>query len=89
LLELGPRNLTVTWSLLALAVFVLGFALQARLYRLAGMIFVTLAIARVFLVDVWQFDTLLRIVSFLVLGAVLLVLGFFYNRWTEKLRRWL
>jgi uncharacterized membrane protein len=53
------------------------------------MIFVTLAIARVFLVDVWQFDTLLRIVSFLVLGAVLLVLGFFYNRWTEKLRRWL
>jgi len=88
LLEFGAKHLTVSWSLLALAVFLIGFVAHARVYRLAGMTFVTVAIGRLFLVDVWQFDTLLRIVSFLVLGAVLLVLGFFYNRFAEQVRRW-
>ena len=30
-----------------------------------------------------------RIVSFLILGAVLLLLGFVYNRFAETIRRWL
>ena len=54
----------------------------------SGILEVRAASGRLFLVDVWQFDTLLRIVSFLVLGAVLLVLGFFYNRFAEQVRRW-
>jgi len=45
--------------------------------------------ARLLAVDVWRFDTLYRIVSFLVLGGVLLVLSFVYSRFAETLRRWL
>jgi uncharacterized membrane protein len=48
-----------------------------------------LAGGRLFFMDVWRFDTLPRIVSFLVLGAVLLVLSFIYNRFSETMRRWL
>ena len=44
---------------------------------------------RVFFVDVWVFDPVYRIVSFIVLGLVLLVVGYCYNRLEEKLRRWL
>src|SRR4029078_6330625 len=35
LLEFGAKHLTVSWSLLALAVFLIGFVAHARVYRLA------------------------------------------------------
>lgn len=43
----------------------------------------------VFLIDIWKFEPLYRILSFMTLGVVLLVIGYFYNRFEEKLRRWL
>jgi uncharacterized membrane protein len=38
-------------------------------------------------VDVWRLETLHRILSFLVLGIVLLVLGFVYNKYADRIRR--
>jgi uncharacterized membrane protein len=43
----------------------------------------------VFFVDVWAFNPVYRILSFIVLGVVLLLVGYFYNRFEEKLRRWI
>ncbi len=83
----GSGGLTVAWSILALIVFGTGLALRERIYRLGGFTFLALAVGRVFLVDVWRLETLARILSFLVLGAVLLVLGFVYNRYAEQIRR--
>jgi uncharacterized membrane protein len=40
-------------------------------------------------VDVWQLETIYRILSFLVLGAVLLLLGYLYNRFADRIREWL
>lgn len=37
-------------------------------------------------VDVWQFD---RIFSFLVLGVILVAIGFLYNRFADALRKWM
>lgn len=45
--------------------------------------------ARLVVFDVWQFDTLTRILSFITLGAILLASGFFYNRFADALKRWL
>jgi hypothetical protein len=81
--------LTVAWSLLALALFFAGLGLRERAYRLGGLVLLALAVGRIFLIDVWRFETLTRIVSFLVLGAVLMLLGYLYNRFGEKLREWL
>lgn len=81
--------LTVSWSLLALVAITAGFALRDRTYRLLGLTVLGATLIRIFLVDVWQLDTLLRILSFLVLGAVLLALGFLYNRYADRIRRWL
>ena len=39
--------------------------------------------------DVWKLETLYRILSFMALGIVLLVLGFIYNKYQEKIREWL
>jgi hypothetical protein len=85
----GGFLLTICWSLYAFVVLGVGFILRERTYRLLGLMILGTAVARVFLVDVWQFETIYRILSFLVLGAVLLAIGFLYNRLAETLRRWL
>jgi hypothetical protein len=85
----GGFLLTICWSLYAFVVLGLGFILRERTYRLLGLMILGTAVARVFLVDVWQLETIYRILSFLVLGAVLLIIGFLYNRLAETLRRWL
>lgn len=83
------EQLTAAWAVLALVIFAGGLGLRERIYRVGGFAVLALAIGRLFIVDVWRFDTLPRIVSFLALGAVLLVLSFVYNRFAETMRRWL
>ena len=81
-------SLTVAWSLLASAFFAAGLALRDRQYRLGGLALLGIAVGRVFFVDVWALGALGRTLSFIVLGVVLLVIGYAYNRFEEKLRQW-
>jgi uncharacterized membrane protein len=83
------RSLTAAWSAVAFAVFIAGLALRERPYRLGGFAMLALAVGRVFFVDVWELETIYRIISFLALGVVLLALGYLYNRFSEQIRRWL
>ncbi len=85
----GGFLLTVSWSLLTLVMITAGFLLRDRVYRLLGLAVLGATLGRIFLIDVWQLDTLFRILSFLVLGLVLLALGFIYNRHADRIRRWL
>ena len=82
-------QLTTSWTILALIVFAAGLTLRERVYRLGGFVILGLAIGRLFIFDVWKFDSLYRIVSFLVLGAALLALSFVYHRFAETLRKYL
>ncbi len=81
--------LTVFWSVLALLYLITGFLIRDRVFRLAGFFLIALSLGRILLVDLWQLGTLVRIVSVLVTGLVLLVLGFVYTRYQDKIRRWL
>jgi hypothetical protein len=90
-LEQQPAGffLTAAWSLLALAFFTAGIALRERMYRYLGLGVLACALGRVVIFDVWKLETLYRILSFMALGIVLLVLGFIYNKYQEKIREWL
>jgi len=48
-----------------------------------------LALAKIVLLDVWGLELVYRVISFMVLGAVLLVIGFLYTRYQDKIREWL
>jgi uncharacterized membrane protein len=85
----GGFYLTAGWSVLAFVLLALGIGLRERMYRWAGLGILAAALGRVVLFDVWKLDTLYRILSFFALGLVLLVLGFIYNRFQERLRQWL
>ncbi len=81
--------LTVVWAALALMLFVAGLLLSERIYRWLGLSVLGCALGRVVILDVWKLETLYRIFSFMALGVVLLVLGFIYNKYQEKIKEWL
>ena len=85
----GKFFLTVSWAVLALLVFAVGFALRERVYRWLGLAVLAGALGRVVLLDVWQLALVYRVVAFMALGIVLIVLGYIYNRWQDKIREWL
>ncbi|HOX59318.1 MAG TPA: DUF2339 domain-containing protein [Candidatus Paceibacterota bacterium] len=85
----GGFYLTAGWSLLALGFFTVGIVLRERMYRWMGLGVLACALGRVVIFDVWKLETLYRILSFMALGIVLLVLGFIYNKYQEKLKEWL
>lgn len=85
----GKFFLTASWAGLALVVFATSFALRERVYRWFGLAVLTGALARVVVLDVWQLAQIYRVLSFMALGIALIVLGYVYNRWQDKIREWL
>jgi len=82
----GGFYLTVAWALIAGVCFAGGLWLQLRHWRWCGLGMLGLALGRVVFVDVWALGTLGRIISFMVLGAVLMAVGFLYNKFAERLK---
>ena len=71
---------SIVWLLFGVALLALGFWRNVAALRHAGMILVCLVVAKVFLIDMAGLKGLLRVVSFLGLGAALLGLGYAYRR---------
>jgi len=89
LLQSDGFYLTVCWAVLALLVFVTGVLMSERIYRWLGLGVLGCALGRVVLLDVWKLDRLYQILSFMALGIVLLILGFIYIRYEQKIKEWL
>ena len=71
---------SIVWLLFGVALLALGFLRGAAALRHAGMALVCLVVAKVFLIDMAGLQGLLRVFSFLGLGAALVGLGYAYRR---------
>jgi uncharacterized membrane protein len=69
---------SVVWALGGIVLFVLGLAFRARSHRVVGLLALGLCIPRVFLYDIQS--TKYRIAAFVVLGVLLLLVGFSYQK---------
>jgi uncharacterized membrane protein len=72
---------SIVWLLFGVALLALGFWRNVQALRHAGMVLVCLVVAKVFLIDMAGLKGLLRVFSFLGLGAALLGLGYAYRRY--------
>lgn len=81
--------LTVSWAVFGFVLLALGFAVKERAWRLAGLAALAFSLLRAVLHDMAGLDTPYRILSFIGLGAILLVLGFVYTKNREKIAKWL
>jgi hypothetical protein len=89
LLEFKGFSLTASWGLTALAAFAAGFILRERAYRLTGLAILACALVRIFVVDIWELEIMVRWLTAFILGAVCIALSFVYNRYRETIKSWL
>jgi len=76
--QLAEFYLTVSWSILAMALFGLAIGFREKLYRYCGLAVLALASVRVVFVDTQELELIQRVLAWGGLGIVLLILGFGY-----------
>ena len=79
--------LSVLWALYGGALLVTGRMRRARLLRLMALVLLGLTTLKVFFWDLASLDRVYRIVSFIVLGAILLVVSYLYQKTQQQQRR--
>ncbi len=87
--EMRHGMVTLSWGVEGVAVFVLALWLGERSFRLTGLGLLLLCVGKILLVDVWRLDPQDRYLTFIVLGAALLLVSFLYTRNREALRQYL
>ncbi|HXN50086.1 MAG TPA: DUF2339 domain-containing protein, partial [Bryobacteraceae bacterium] len=87
--EVSGSLLTVAWGLQGLLVLVIGFPTRERVLRLSGLALFTFCVLKLFAYDLRELDTPNRILSFVVLGLLLLGVSWIYTRFRERIRRYL
>jgi hypothetical protein len=78
---------SVLWTVLGFGMVSAGLAIRLVALRQAGLCLLAMAILKVFVRDVWDFSAFTRVIAFIVLGAALILLGLFYNRFAPVLKR--
>jgi len=78
----GHTAVSAFWGVLGLALLYLGLKRGWRSLRIAGFAFFAVSLAKIFLYDLPSLSSVTRALSFLAVGAVLLLGGFFYQRLT-------
>jgi uncharacterized membrane protein len=79
--NLRNAALSILWTLYAFAAIGVGIGRDVALLRGGGIALFALTVAKVFLVDLSELEAIYRILSFVVLGAVLLLASFVYTRY--------
>jgi hypothetical protein len=84
-LELAKQlSLSVVWGLYASGMLVAGQLRRLRVLRMMGLALLSLTTLKVFIWDLSSLDRVYRIISFIMLGAILLVVSYFYQRSQQR-----
>jgi uncharacterized membrane protein len=88
-IEMRHGMVTLAWGLEGVAVFMMTLGLGERSFRLTGLGILLLCTGKILVIDVWALDPRDRYLTFIVLGAALLLVSFLYTRNREKFRQFL
>lgn len=80
---------SVLWGIVGLTTVAIGFIERWSQARIIGLISLALAVFRVFSNDLANLEILPKIISFMVLGAILLLIGFTYSKYKDKIQQFL
>jgi uncharacterized membrane protein len=79
-LQSETYSYSVVWLVIGVLLLVLGSKFDAKSLRLASAALVLLAVAKAFLIDMSNLEGVLRALSFIGLGVVLIGIGLFYQK---------
>ena len=87
--EVSGSVLTVAWGVEGIALLIAGFPLNDRVQRLTGLAFFLVCILKLFVYDLRHLETMYRILSFIVLGLMLVSVSWLYTRFRDRIQRYL
>jgi uncharacterized membrane protein len=87
--EVSGGMLTMVWGLEALLLLGAGFPLRDRVQRLSGLALFMICVLKLFLYDLRELETVNRILSFIVLGVILVGVSWIYTRFRDRIQRYL
>jgi uncharacterized membrane protein len=79
-------GLTVLWAAYGLAMMVVGIMGKWAWVRLGGLVLVSIAILKLFIIDTFTLQAGYRVAAYLTLGVLLLAGGFVYHRYAEVIK---
>jgi hypothetical protein len=85
--RLSANLITMAWGLEGIVLLTGGFLARERVLRLAGLALLFLCILKLFVYDLRELEALGRIMSFVVLGLVLLGVSWTYTKYKEQIQR--
>jgi len=77
-------SMTLLWVIFGIALFVYGILKDIKISKMVGTVLIFIAILKAFFFDLANLDSIYRIVLFLILGAILFGLSYFYQKNREK-----
>jgi hypothetical protein len=87
--EVSGSMLTVAWGMEGAVLLGLGFPLRDRTFRLSGLVLFLVCVGKLFAYDLRALETLYRILSFFVLGVILVGVSWLYTRFRDQIQRYL
>lgn len=78
-------SLSIIWTIYAAGLVFIGIIRKGRLLRFLGICLIAITIVKVFFFDLSELETIYRIVSFVILGLLLLAVSYFYNRYRDRI----
>lgn len=78
-------TVTFLWLLTAVIIIAWGFRMRSVRARMAGIILIGVTLGKLLVVDSLTFTTVQKVIAYLVLGALLLIVSFFYQKFRQQL----
>jgi uncharacterized membrane protein len=78
--QLETYTYSASWLAMGVALLVAGVWQKSQMLRIASAVLIAVAVAKVFIFDMSELEGMLRALSFIGLGAVLIGIGLFYQK---------
>ena len=85
-LQASSMILTVIFGVTALCWIIFGFAKRNNIIRVFGLSLSFFSVIKLFVLDLWDLSTELKIVSYFIMGVLLLAISFIYQYFNKKLK---
>lgn len=85
--QLETYTYSALWLVIGVALLAAGVRLRSQVLRIASAVLIAVAVLKVFLFDMSELEGVLRALSFIGLGAVLIGIGLFYQRLLTRAAR--
>ena len=86
-LKMRAGMVTVAWGIEGVLIVLLALAVNERSYRLTGMVLLLVCVGKIMLRDAWGLAPRDRYITFIILGAALLLVSFLYSKSRDAIRQ--